>query len=168
MGGPDAAATGVLARAARALAIAGGLLLVAAMAVTVASVIRAAFGRPILGDTEIVEMLVGVAIAWFMPWCQVRGAHIRLEVFTARAPLSVRRRLDATASLLVALVVAVLAWRLIQGGIDAFDRGRETMFLQLPFWWGFGAAAIGMLLWAAAAASQAVAWLGFGRARARA
>jgi TRAP-type C4-dicarboxylate transport system permease small subunit len=159
MGGPDAAATGLLARAARALAIAGGLLLVAAMAVTVASVTRAAFGRPILGDTEIVEMLVGVAIAWFMPWCQVRGAHIRLDVFTARAPLSIRRRLDAVASLLVALVVTVLAWRLIQGGLDAFDRGRETMFLQLPYWWGYGAAAIGMLFWAAAATKQAFAGL---------
>lgn len=162
MGGPEPATSGLLARAARALAIAGGVLLVAAMAVTVASVIRAAFGRPILGDTEIVEMLVGVAIAWFMPWCQARGAHIRLDVFTARAPAPVRHGLDAVAGLVVALVVSVLAWRLIQGGIDAFDRGRETMFLQLPFWWGYGAAAVGMVLWAVVAIMQG--WAGLGRA----
>ncbi|WP_144184998.1 TRAP transporter small permease [Elioraea rosea] len=157
MGGAEAPRTGLLAAAARGLAIAGGLLLVAAMAVTVASVLRASFGRPILGDTEIVEMLVGVAIAWFMPWCQVRGAHVRLDVFTARAPRAVRTALDAAAGLLVALVVSVLAWRLVQGGLDAHDRARETMFLQIPFWWGYGAAALGMLLWAAAAIEGALA-----------
>jgi TRAP-type C4-dicarboxylate transport system permease small subunit len=159
MGGSEPAASGLLGRAARGLAIGGGVLLVAAMAVTVASVLRAAFGRPILGDTEIVEMLVGVAIAWFMPWCQVRGAHVRLDVFTARAPESVRHGLDAASGLVVAVVVTVLAWRLVQGGLDAFERGRETMFLQLPFWWAYGAAAVGMLLWAAAAVSQGLAGL---------
>ena len=161
MGGSDRPGSeGLLGRAARALAIAGGLLLVAAMAVTVASVCRAAFGRPILGDTELVEMLVGVAIAWFMPWCQWRGAHVRLDVFTARAPLSVRCSLDAMAGVVVALAVSVLAWRLVQGGIDAQDRGRETMFLQIPLWWAYAAAGVGMLFWAVVAAVQALAGLG--------
>jgi TRAP-type C4-dicarboxylate transport system permease small subunit len=168
MVGPDEAGSGGLARAARAFAIAGGLLLVAAMAVTVASVGRGALGRPILGDTELVEMLVGVAIAWFMPWCQVRRAHVRLDVFTARAPLRLRRALDAAAGVLVALVVAVLAWRLVQGGLDAHDRGRETMFLQLPLWWAYGAAAVGMLFWAIVAAAQALAGLGLAGSRQRA
>ena len=159
MGGPEAARVGLLDRAARALAIAGGVLLVAAMAVTVASVGRAAFGRAILGDTELVELLVGVAIAWFMPWCQARRAHVRLEVFTARAPEPVRRALDRAAGLMVALVVALLAWRLIQGGLDAHERGRQTMFLELPLWWGYAAAAIGMVLWTMIALAQSVARL---------
>jgi TRAP-type C4-dicarboxylate transport system permease small subunit len=154
MAGAEAPPAGALHRTARGLAIAGGLALVAAMAVTVGSVLRAAAGAPLLGDTEIVEMLVGVAIAWFMPWCQARRAHIRLDVFTARAPAPVRRGLDAAAGLIVALVVSVLAWRLVQGGIDAHDRGRETMFLQLPLWWGYAAAALGMLLWAVLAIRQ--------------
>lgn len=157
MGASEAAPAGLLGRASRGLAIGGGVLLVAAMGVTVASVLRAAFGSPILGDTEIVEMLVGVAIAWFMPWAQARRAHVRLDVFTAHAPLRLRRGLDLIAAWLVAAVVALLAWRLIQGGLDAHDRRRETMFLQIPFWWGYGAAALGMLLWAATALSQAVA-----------
>lgn len=158
MGGSEAAPLDRLGLAARWLAIAGGVLLLAAMGVTVASVLSAAFGRPILGDTEIVEMLVGVAIAWFMPWCQVRRAHIRLDVFTARAPARVKQGLDAAVGVLVALVVAVLAWRLIQGGIDMHERGRATMFLQLPMWWGYGGAALGMALWTAEAMRQA--WSG--------
>jgi TRAP-type C4-dicarboxylate transport system permease small subunit len=159
MAGAEAPPAGALHRTARGLAIAGGLALVAAMAVTVGSVLRAAAGAPLLGDTEIVEMLVGVAIAWFMPWAAVRGSHVKLDVFTARAPAGLRRALDAAAGALVALVVAVLAWRLVQGGLDAHDRGRETMFLQIPFWWGYAAAALGMLLWAVAACAAAFAGL---------
>jgi TRAP-type C4-dicarboxylate transport system permease small subunit len=161
MDAPERATLDPLGRAARWLAIAGGGLLIAAMAVTVASVLSAAFGRPILGDTEIVEMLVGVAIAWFMPWCQVRRAHIRLDVFTARAPARLKQGLDAAAGAVTALVVAALAWRLIQGGIDMHERGRATMFLQLPMWWGYGAAALGMALWTAEAMRQA--WFGLRR-----
>jgi TRAP-type C4-dicarboxylate transport system permease small subunit len=159
MEGPEAQPRGLLARAARWLAIGGGMLLVAAMAVTVTSVTLAAAGRPILGDTEIVEMLVGVAIAWFMPWCQVRRAHIRLDVFTARAPAVVKRGLDAGAGVVVAAVVVVLTWRLIQGGLDMHERGRATMFLQLPLWWGYAAAAGGMLLWTLVALRQGLAGL---------
>jgi TRAP-type C4-dicarboxylate transport system permease small subunit len=161
MGGADPARAepapeSLLAAAARWLAIAGGLALVAAMAVTVASVLRAAFGRPILGDTEIVEMLAGVAVAWFMPWATVRAAHVRLDVFTARAPAGVQHALDAVAGVIVAVIVAVLAWRLIQGGLDAHDRGRETMFLQIPLWWAYAAASLGMVLWAVTALAAAI------------
>ncbi|WP_291299156.1 TRAP transporter small permease [Elioraea sp.] len=155
----EAAEGGALATAARWLAIGGGLALVSAMAVTVASVLRASFGRPILGDTEIVEMLAGVAVAWFMPWATVRGAHIRLDVFTARAPAAVRSTLDAIAAIIVAIIVAVLAWRLVQGGLDAHDRGRETMFLQIPLWWAYAAASLGMVLWAMTALAAAIATL---------
>lgn len=159
MGAPEPAALDWLGRSARRLAIAGGVLLIAAMSVTVGAVLSAAVGRPILGDTEIVELLVGVAIAWFMPWCQVRRAHVRLDVFTARAPARLTRGLDAAAGVLVALVVALLAWRLVQGGLDMHERDRATMFLQLPLWWGYGAAAVGMALWSAEAVRQALSAL---------
>jgi hypothetical protein len=47
----------------------------------------------------------------------------------------------------VAVVVAGLAWRLPQGGLDSFNRNRVSMFLNLPQWWGYAAAAGPMALW---------------------
>ncbi|MFO0467303.1 MAG: TRAP transporter small permease, partial [bacterium] len=52
-----------LERLATLAALIGGGFLLVAVAVTSSSVIRGVFGRPILGDSEIVEMCLGVAVA---------------------------------------------------------------------------------------------------------
>ncbi len=142
---------GPLARAAEATALVGGLGLLAAALVTLASVLGNAAGRPMLGDTEIVELLMGAAVACFMPWATLRGANIVIGVFTDPLPRRVRSILEAAGALVFALVVSVLTWRLIQGGLDMHERERETMFLRLPFWWGYAGAGMGCLLWAAVA-----------------
>jgi TRAP-type C4-dicarboxylate transport system permease small subunit len=52
--------------------------------------------------------------------------------------------------------VCVLAWRLAIGGYNNWDRERETMFLEIPFWWGYAGAALGMALWMVCAAFVAL------------
>ena len=137
----------ILLRLSEIVAVVGGLVLVAAMLVTVASVTMARFGRPILGDTEIVSLAAGIAIALFLPYCQMRGSHVVVGIFTDRLPARAKATLEAVMAVAVAVVVAVLAWRLMQGGLDAYTRGRASMFLGLPQWWGFAGAAVGLGLW---------------------
>lgn len=133
---------------ARAVALVGGFALIGCIVVTLWSVIGAAiFGKPLLGDTEIVELLVGVAIACFMPYCQVRGAHVVVDFFTMKASPRTQRVLDAVMAIAFALVVAVLAERMVMGTLTQFERGRVSMFLQLPNWWGYVAASAAALLW---------------------
>jgi TRAP-type C4-dicarboxylate transport system permease small subunit len=94
-------------------------------------------GRPITGDIELVAVLTAVAVSLFMPYCQLQKGHVIVDVFTERAPPGVRAALDALGSLAVALVAAVLAWRLALGGLELRAAGDETMMLRLPTWWGF-------------------------------
>ena len=139
-----------------AFALLGGLIVCAAIIVTVVAVVAARLGSPILGHNEIVELLVGVAIAFFLPWCQIRGANVVVDFFTT--PLSDRAKagLDAVMGVAFALVVAVLAWRLMLGGITAYERGRTSMFLALPQWWGYAPAALAMALWSLVCLTTAV------------
>jgi TRAP-type C4-dicarboxylate transport system permease small subunit len=139
----------LLYAAAEKLAAFGGLALVGVVAVTLVSVIGGRFGRPLLGDTEIVELLCGIAVASFMPWCQMRGANVIVDFFTARAPQRVRDFLDAVAYALFAVIVAVLTERMIEGAWTQYERGRVSMFLQLPQWWGYALAAAACVLWTA-------------------
>ena len=148
---------GALDRAATSAALLAGILLMAAVAVTTASVLRGAvLNRPILGDSEIVEMLLGVAVALCMPLCEMRGAHVLVDFFTQKLPARGIAGLDALMRAVAAAVVAVLAWRLCIGGYSMWDRERETMFLLIPYWWGYAAAALGMMLWTLCAAFVAV------------
>ncbi len=146
----------VLTACARLGALAGGLLLLVAVGVTSASVARGLMGRPILGDSEVVEMCMGIAVALCLPWGEMRGAHVVVDVFTARLRPRLIAWLDAAMRAVVALVAAVLALQLAIGAHGVWDRERETMFLQIPYWWGYAGAAVGLFLWTACAGFVAV------------
>lgn len=141
-----------LETAAAASALMGGVALTGCAVFTVGAVLADAAGAPVLGDSEVVELIVGACIFAFLPWCQMRDGHIAITLFTDRAPARVRRGLDVVAALLAFAVAAVLTWRLIVGGFDVWAKGRESMFLQLPLWWGYAAGAVFACLWTATAA----------------
>lgn len=148
---------GGLTTAATIAALVAGILLLTAVGVTVASVLRGAvLNRPILGDSEIVEMVLGVAVALCLPLCEMRGAHVMVDFFTQKLPVGAKAGLDALMRAVAAAVVAVLAWRLAIGGWTMWDRERETMFLLIPYWWGYVGAALGMTLWTVCAVFVAV------------
>lgn len=142
-----AAARGPLAALAEALALLGGLALLAIIAVELYSVVGGLFGQPLLGDTEIIELLCGVAVAAFMPYCQLQGGNVMVDFFTARCTQRTRDLLDAVMQFVAALVVAVITWRLIAGGLGQYERARVSMFLQLPQWWGYAGAGFAAVVW---------------------
>ncbi|MBR0659578.1 TRAP transporter small permease subunit [Neoroseomonas oryzicola] len=136
---------------ARVAALIGGLLLLVAVGVTCASVIRGLWGRPILGDSEVVEMCLGIAVALYLPWAEMKGSHVIVDVFTARLSPRGIAWLDAGMRGCVALVATVLAVQIADGAYGQWDRERATMFLELPYWWGYAGAALGLALWTVAA-----------------
>ena len=145
-----------LDRIAELLAAAGGFALLAVMMVELVSVVGGLLGKPLLGDSEIVEMLCGIAIACFMPYCQLRGGNVIVDFFTMKLSRRTRDWIDAFMNLAVAFVIAILTWRLIDGAFTQFERERMSMFLRVPQWWGYSAAAIAAVVWTIACAATAL------------
>jgi TRAP-type C4-dicarboxylate transport system permease small subunit len=133
---------------AEAAALAGGGLLLLGIGVTCFSVIGARFGRPLLGDTEIIELATGAAISLCLPYAQMRGANVMVDFFTSRLSLGLKDRIDAVMAAVFAVVVIVLAARIVQGGFDARRRERASMFLEIPEWWSYAVAGVACILWA--------------------
>lgn len=140
-------------RAATAWALAGGVLLLAVVAVNTWSVFsRALGGRPFAGAFELTEVGVAVAVFAFLPYCQLVGANVTADIFTAGAS---RRTLAAFALLasLVALGFAVLlAQRMYLGLLDQRAFGYATTILQVRIWWAFVPIVGSLVLLALAAA----------------
>jgi TRAP-type C4-dicarboxylate transport system permease small subunit len=137
--GPDrTGAARLVERAATLWALAGGVLLLAIVAVNTWSVVSRAFGgRPFAGAFELTEVGVAVAVFAFLPYCQLVGANVTADIFTARAS---RRTVAAFALLasLVALGVALLlAQRMYLGLLDQRAFGYATTILNLRIWWAF-------------------------------
>jgi TRAP-type C4-dicarboxylate transport system permease small subunit len=125
---------------ARAFALAGGAILVSLTLMSVASVTgRALLGTPVPGDFELVQIGCGAAIAAFLPYCQLRRGNIIVDFFTVRAGPRVQAALDALGALLLALAMAVLAWRTALGMMAVRAAGEVSMIVGFPIWVGYAA-----------------------------
>lgn len=130
----------VLGGLARAFAFGGGAILVALTGMAVASITgRALLGRPVPGDFELVQIGCGAAIAAFLPYCQLRRGHIIVDFFTVRAGRRTQSALDTLGALLVALVMAALAWRTAVGMLAVRAAGEVSMIVGFPIWIGYAA-----------------------------
>jgi TRAP-type C4-dicarboxylate transport system permease small subunit len=125
-----------LFRLCRAFALAGGFIIVALTLMSLASIVgRAAFGKPLPGDYELVQLGCAVAVSAFLPFCQMRGGHVLVDFFTANSRPAVRGALDALGALLLAIAAAVIAWRLTAGAMSFRGANDQTTILELPTWW---------------------------------
>jgi len=125
----------ILSALAHLCAILAGLLLTGITLMTCVSLIgRNTTGWTINGDFELTGVATGAAIALFMPLCQLKKGHIIVDFFTARASEATNRQLDRVGALCVSAVFALLAWRTVLGGINAYDTFSGTMMLGFPEW----------------------------------
>lgn len=123
------------------LAYVGGVVLVALVVMTVLSITGRAlipFGlAPIPGDFELVEAGTAFATFCFMPWCQLRGGHITVDLLSERFGPRRDRMLSLAGSLMMAAAALVIAWRLWFGMADKLKYNETTFILGLPMWWFF-------------------------------
>lgn len=137
----------ILDRLAKASAVVGGIVVVAITLVTTASIAgRSLLGKPLLGDTELVEYAMAVVVACYLPICQWRSANIIVDFFTTKASQQTQRFLDRAGSLLIAAMMALIAWRTVVGAIDQKQQGSVTMLLQWPEWYAYAMMAIPLAL----------------------
>ena len=152
----------LVTRAARLMALLGGLVLCALVALTCISVLGrgmnglahgtvltdlapglarwlAAHTGPVTGDYELIEAGIAFAIFAFLPICQLKGGHATVDIFTSRLPPRANRALAAMWEGVLALVIIVIGCQLFMGLTDKLDNGQTTFLLQMPLWWAYGA-----------------------------
>ena len=143
---------GAVERLTEAFALAGGLLLVAVVCVNAWSILAQALaGRPFPGTFELTEMGVAVAVFLFLPYCQISGANVSADIFTARASRRWIARLGIVAALVALGFSLLLAERMWFGLLDQRAYHLTTAILQLPVWLAFVPILASLLLLAAAA-----------------
>jgi hypothetical protein len=152
---------------ARALAVAGGVVLSLLILITCVSILgRAANGLlhsetvmglapglaqglidlgvgAIRGDFEMVEAGMAFVVFAFLPLCQVTAGHASVDVFTNALPGRVQRVLSVLIDALFALALVVIALQLKEGMDSRIRSGQTTLLLQVPVWWGYAAALAG-------------------------
>lgn len=114
-------------------------LVVMMLSISVDSLGRYLFSRPLQGSFEFTSLYLMVIVTFLaMPATYARGGHIRLDVarnLLARVPGNLSERLNA---LLAAAVFGFLAWH---SGLEAIGKfaARDTSFgaIQFPLYWSY-------------------------------
>ena len=133
------------------LAIAGGLVFVGLVAMSIVSIVgRKVFSWVVPGDVELLQMCAAFAAASFFAYCHMINGDVKVDFFTqSRSPRTIAR-LDAFGSLLVGLFGALIAWRTAAGALSIKEVGETSAILGWPVWIAQALMVPGFLLLAAA------------------
>jgi TRAP-type C4-dicarboxylate transport system permease small subunit len=152
-GATDAATrpAGVVARAIEIWALLGGFLLLGIVLMVAWSATRGfIFNRPLQGDVEMTEMWVAVAAFMFLPYCQLTGANVTADIFTARAGPRTVALLELVSALVALAFSLLLLWRMYYGFLDYREYVETTTILHVPIWVAYIPALISLALLALA------------------
>jgi TRAP-type C4-dicarboxylate transport system permease small subunit len=151
----------VLERAAAAMAIAGGTILLAIAALTGLNVLlhvadAIAPGRLgiVPGYEDLVRLWVGAAVPLLFPWCELRRGHVAVDLLAERLPAAAQRALERLGVALSLALALFLAFWMAQGLLETRADGRIASVLGWPEWPFFLPGLAALLLWAAVAAAR--------------
>lgn len=134
---------------AKALALAGGILLMGLTALTCLSIIGRVFVPldigigPVRGIYDMTEIAMAAAIFAFLPWAQLRETHARVDLFQWALPRKADQALDLAFNAAMAFAAAAGGWQLYLGLQDKLRYGETTLIAQIPVWQGYAAAVAG-------------------------
>lgn len=119
----------------KTMAISGGVLFIALVAMSLVSIVgrKLGFGS-VTGDIELMQAGTAVAATAFLPYCTLLGEHIKVDFFTENMRDSLKRPIDGVAELLLSLVAALLAWRTTLSAVAIHESGEVTTLVSVPLW----------------------------------
>jgi TRAP-type mannitol/chloroaromatic compound transport system permease small subunit len=119
----------------RYVAIAGGLVFVGLVAMSIVSIVgRKMFSWPVPGDVEVLQMCAAFASSAFFAYCHLVNGDVKVDFFTHNMNPRRVARMDALGSLLVGLFGALIAWRTAAGALSVYEVGETSAILGIPVW----------------------------------
>ncbi len=151
-GGGFARVAAVLSAVITGWAIVGGLLLAGLALMTAGSALsNLFFSRPWAPEIELTRHLIAIIIFTMLPYCQLVGANITVDIFTEGMGTRAKAAMGVLSSLLAA-AFAVLLLRQMSLGFESYLSFVElTPVLRLPLWTAFPPILLSLALLLAAA-----------------
>ncbi|MDR7026670.1 TRAP transporter small permease [Rhizobium rosettiformans] len=125
---------------AASLVLFGGLCLVVACGLTVASILGGLTLRPLPGEIELVEALCGLAVFAFLPYCQLKRGHVGVDILISAFGPKAMNWTQLIGDIVIAVLIGLVTWRHAVGTMDKISNGETTPLLLMPVWWGFAVA----------------------------
>ncbi|HZF34411.1 MAG TPA: TRAP transporter small permease subunit [Candidatus Angelobacter sp.] len=156
---------GLLRGIIRIWALAGGLIIALLVLITAASALsNLLFNAPFSGEYELAKHFVGIAIFTFLPYCQLSGANVTVDIFTQGFGPRAKGAMALLSSLLAAAFAILLLRQMSLGFGDYIRYPEETAALHIRLWTAFPPILVSLaLLLVASLLTAHDAWRGLRR-----
>ena len=138
---------------------AAALFLLGMVLLTVADVmLRSFFGYPIRGMLELIELGLACTIFLALPAVFLRDEHLVVDVIDHLTRPAVVRALDLAGALISFVVLALMAWNMVDDARNMYEFGDVTSDLSIPKLWYWVPVLFGVVASAAACLVFVARW----------
>ncbi|MFH1241766.1 MAG: TRAP transporter small permease [Pseudomonadota bacterium] len=118
----------------RFLLLISGLTLAFMFLFTLTNVVMRAFGKPIIGDFEIISFLGAVVIGFALPYTSLHKGHIAVDFFIEMLPGSVSDRIEVATRIIGIAFFLWISWNFVLMSFDLIKSNEVTPVFRMPYY----------------------------------
>jgi TRAP-type C4-dicarboxylate transport system permease small subunit len=125
-----------LNRLSQGMAVLAAIVLAGMMLLTVGDVVgRYFFNRPIKGTFELIGLLLVCAGTWGLAYCQIKKAHININILVERFPRKPQLAVISFAYFIGMVGFSLVSWQTFLLAVKylTVEKGRVTDTLRVPY-----------------------------------
>ncbi len=116
------------------LLVIAGVTLAFMLVFTVFNVVMRAFGKPIVGDFEIISFLGAIVVGFSLPHTSMLKSHVAVDLVLERLPRRASAALQVFTRIASVALFAWMGWNFIVMSMDLIKSGEVTPVFRLPFY----------------------------------
>jgi TRAP-type C4-dicarboxylate transport system permease small subunit len=118
----------------RSLLLISGLTLAFMLLFTLLDVVMRAFGKPIVGDFEIISFLGAVVIGFAIPYTTLLKGHIIVDFLIEKLPKNVSDGMQVATRIIGIALFLWISWNFVDMSLDLIKSKEVTPVFRLPYY----------------------------------
>ena len=109
-------------------------VILTAMMLLVASAVtgRYVFNAPILGDLELITLMMAGLISFSLAYCAVMKGHVSVTFLVTRLPYRAQAIINVLMNIATLVFLIMIAWYSVHQAIILWNRGTATIIFKVP------------------------------------
>ena len=118
----------------RFLLLISGLTLAFMLLFTLADVMMRAFGKPIVGDFEVISFLGAVVVGFAIPYTTLLKAHVIVDFLIEKLPKNVGDGMQVATRIIGIALFLWMGWNFVDMSLDLIKSNEVTPVFRLPYY----------------------------------
>jgi TRAP-type C4-dicarboxylate transport system permease small subunit len=118
----------------RFLLLISGLTLAFMLIFTLTDVVMRAFGKPIVGDFEIISFLGAVVVGFAIPYTTLLKGHIIVDFLIEKLPKNVSDGMQVATRIIGIALFLWISWNFVDMSLDLIKSKEVTPVFRLPYY----------------------------------